>query len=62
VESCDLSPGSCPEDFSCVDTGAGAGVCWYAPDGGCCDAGGSPAGSSLVALGVVAIVLRRRRR
>ncbi|MDX2092748.1 MAG: Ig-like domain-containing protein [Kofleriaceae bacterium] len=62
VESCDLSAGSCPEDFSCVATGADMGVCWQTGDGGCCDAGGSPAGSSLLGLGIVALLLRRRRR
>jgi uncharacterized protein (TIGR03382 family) len=60
VELCDLSPGSCPADFTCVASGA-AGVCWYQANGGCCDAGGSPGASSLVALGVLGIVLRRRR-
>lgn len=62
VESCDLSPGSCPADFTCVATGGAEGVCWYQPEGGCCSAGGSPGGRALVAFGVLGLVLRRRRR
>jgi MYXO-CTERM domain-containing protein len=61
VEQCDLSPGSCPESFSCLPAGA-AGVCWQTDDGGCCDAGGgSPAGPALLGLGVLALLARRRR-
>ncbi len=64
VESCDLSAGSCPSGFSCIATGA-AGVCWPDANTGCCDAGvrgSNPAGPALLGLGIVVLVLRRRRR
>jgi hypothetical protein len=62
VEACDLSPGSCPHGFFCLEDGAGSGVCWQAEGSGCCDAGGRPAGPVLLGAGVLALVLRRRRR
>ncbi len=62
VEPCDpATSGSCPSSFSCLETTPGAGVCWPSEGGGCCDAGGSPGGPALLALGVLAIVIRRRR-
>jgi hypothetical protein len=60
VEACDPSmKGACPLDFECLATGSG-GVCWPAPAGGCCDAGGSATGPALLA-GLLVLVLRRRR-
>lgn len=63
VESCDTSvSGACPNDFSCIDSGAG-GVCWYNGDSGCCSAATPPGGPLLLGAGVLAaLVLRRRRR
>jgi hypothetical protein len=63
VESC--APGqdtTCPSEFSCIDDGAGGGVCWHTGGGGCCDAGSGPSGPALLGLGLAAIVFRRRRR
>jgi hypothetical protein len=62
VISCNLDSASCPDGFGCVDTGNG-GVCWLgADDGGCCDTRGNGAGSLLLALGVGATLITRRRR
>ena len=62
VETCDLSPNSCPESFECIPNGA-TGVCWSTGDGGCCDASGAGAtGPVLIGLGLVAMLGRRRRR
>jgi len=62
TEAC--NPGnatSCPSQFECLESG-GAGVCWPNPDAGCCDAGTSPQGPLMLGAGVLALVLRRRRR
>lgn len=63
VESCDGSAGSCPEDFSCIDSGNGAadGVCWFTDSGGCCDAGGHPAGPMVLGASVIGFLVLRRR-
>lgn len=62
VEACELADtGSCPSGFACIEDGAGGGICWVSPDAGCCSAGGSPMGPSLFAVGILALVLRRRR-
>jgi hypothetical protein len=60
VEPCEVRAGTCPENFSCIQGGE-AGVCWQTGQAGCCDAGGQPTGPLLLGLGVVALVLRRRR-
>jgi hypothetical protein len=63
VITCDPSNASCPDGFGCVEAGA-SGVCWLGADGGgCCDTrGGNGAGSLLLALGVTATLITRRRR
>jgi hypothetical protein len=62
VESCNVANSeSCPSDFTCLAAGASGGVCWPDP-GGCCSAGTRPQGPALLGLGVMALVLRRRRR
>jgi uncharacterized protein (TIGR03382 family) len=50
----------CPADFECLATANNKGVCWQ--DGGCCDASGRGGPTSLLAIGFVVFVLRRRRR
>ena len=63
VESCAVGQDStCPEEFSCIEDGAGGGVCWHTGGGGCCDAGSGPGGPALLGLGLLALVGRRRRR
>jgi MYXO-CTERM domain-containing protein len=60
---CDLEAKNCPDDFGCIDTGGGAGVCWPGAGGGCCDtSGGNGAGSMLLALAIAATFVTRRRR
>ena len=62
VESCETSQaGSCPSGFGCLQTTATTGVCWPVEESGCCSTGGSPAGPILLGLGLLALVLRRRR-
>jgi uncharacterized protein (TIGR03382 family) len=57
---------ACPSGFDCLAAGSASttGDCWPsgAGDGGCCDASGRSAPTSILALGFVALVLRRRRR
>jgi len=64
TEPCELGvEGGCPSDFRCIEAMPGAGVCWPAEGGGCCDAGGgAPTGPALLGASVLALVLRRRRR
>jgi hypothetical protein len=63
VESCAVGQDTtCPSEFSCIEDGTGAGVCWHTGGGGCCDAGSGPAGPALLGLGLFAIVFGRRRR
>jgi secreted trypsin-like serine protease len=47
-----------------VTAGAGSGACDVDafPSAGCCDVGGSPSGSLVLALGVAAVLVRRRAR
>jgi len=67
VSSCTPSSSTCPSNFSCVDTGGGAGVCW--PGGsdnggggkGGCNAGGNN-GTVLLGLGFAALLVTRRRK
>ncbi len=62
VEPCDLAvDGACPDDFSCIPGGNG-GVCWMTGGGGCCETGSQPTGPAMFALGVLAMLLRPRRR
>jgi MYXO-CTERM domain-containing protein len=53
---------SCPGGFECLRATGDVGACWPA-DGGCCDAGGAGGPTTMVAaIGLVAVVLRRKRR
>jgi len=64
VESCSLNnPDSCPGSFDCISAGAMGGVCWPSGDGGCCDSGGgTPHGPLLLGLGVMLVLVRRKKR
>src|SRR3569623_3384079 len=56
---------SCPSGFDCLASGT-RGVCWPTPGasegGGCCDAGGSGAPTAPPGIGLIGLMLRRRRR
>ena len=58
---------TCPDGFDCLD-GGGAGVCWpsgngpLGEDSGCCDSSGRGGPTALFGFGLLALVLRRRRR
>ena len=61
------TPGSssaCPSGFTCTQETGASGACWPSSDlsGGCCDASGGGAGTSLLGFSVVALVLRAQRR
>jgi len=65
VEICRLGAGECPDGFGCLDSGNMSGVCWPGYDdgtGGFCGAGGRPGAGLVLGLGVLALVVRRRRR
>jgi uncharacterized protein (TIGR03382 family) len=51
----------CPAGFECLETSGAQGLCWP-EEGGCCDASGRNAPTSLIAMGLIALVWRRRRR
>ena len=56
---------TCPSGFDCLDTGGGGGACWPSAtggSGGCCDAGNHGVPTMLAGIGLVGLVLRRRRR
>jgi MYXO-CTERM domain-containing protein len=61
---CSVSNGaSCPDGFECLRSEGDVGACWPAESGGCCDVGGAGGpGAIVLALGVAAFGLRRRRR
>lgn len=63
VYACDLSKGlRCPDDFECSDEGAGF-VCHKLPgESGGCSVTGSSSSTSLLYLGLLFLVIRRRRR
>lgn len=61
---CDLTSKNCPDGYGCLEAGQ-TGVCWAGYDdgsGGCCDSGGSGAGSLLLSLAVGALWLLRGGR
>jgi hypothetical protein len=72
VNSCDPNASTCPSNFTCVDVGGGAGVCWPGGGGGGnnngdgssggCNAGGSSSAPLLLGLGLGAMLITRRRR
>jgi hypothetical protein len=52
---------SCPDGLACQDDGNGGGYCWPPENGGCCDASGRGAPTSVLGIMIVGLVLRRRR-
>jgi len=60
TDSCTMGAAdACPDGFECL----ASGVCWPTTDsGGCCDSGGTGAPTMLFGIGLVALVLRVRRR
>jgi len=64
VESCDVAANGCPSGFECLDTGAGAGVCWPGgeDDGGCSTGSDSSGGAFVMLLGLSALLVTRKRR
>jgi MYXO-CTERM domain-containing protein len=63
VENCDPANEGCPSGFGCVATGPETGVCWPgAGDDGGCSSGGNTTAPGLIFLGIVALLITRRRR
>lgn len=63
VEGCDPAASACPGGFSCEETSPGAGVCWPADgDGGGCQTGDDGNGALLLVLGLVGILVTRKKR
>jgi len=52
---------ACPTGLDCLDDGNGSGYCWPPENGGCCDASGRGAPTSVLGIMFVGLVLRRRR-
>ncbi len=64
VETCDPGRDGCPSGFGCLPTGPSAGVCWPGAESGggtTCSSGGNAAGGFFF-LGLVALMITRRRR
>lgn len=63
VEQCDLSRDACPSGFDCIDGGGGNGVCWPGGGGGGgCSTNDNGGGMMLIAFGIGAVLVVRRRR
>lgn len=66
-ENCDPAADACPDNYACLDNGAGGGLCWPGGGGGICgcatDGGGAdpslPIGAGVL---IAALLVRRRRR
>ena len=52
---------SCPEGFSCLDTGPEAGLCWPKTESGGCSTGGRTGGLGSILMLLALFGLRRRR-
>jgi len=65
VEHCSIAADACPGGFDCISTGQGDnGVCWPGGDdgGGCSTGGNDAAPGLLLAFGLGAVLVTRRRR
>ncbi len=63
VEGCDPAASGCPSGFSCEETAPAAGVCWPSSgDGGGCNTGDHQGGALVLLLGLMAILITRRKR
>jgi len=63
--SCDVVDGKgvCPDGYTCYQSGGAAGVCWPKEETGCCSTSTSNTPwHALFGLGVLALVIRRKRR
>ncbi len=62
VESCDPAAAACPSGFACLASG-GTGVCWPSDgEGGGCSTNGSTGAPLLLAFGIGAMLITRKRR
>lgn len=66
-EDCDPAADGCPDGFSCLDNGAGGGLCWPGDSGnclGCATSDGGPDPMLPIGAGLfaAALLVRRRRR
>jgi MYXO-CTERM domain-containing protein len=65
-EECDPAADGCPDGYSCLNNGAGGGLCWPGDPGpcGCATSDGSPDPSLPIGAGLflAALLVRRRRR
>jgi hypothetical protein len=59
--TCNPEQSACPSGFSCLDSGGGNGLCWPSEGGGC-DASGGGHGMMMLCIGLVGILIVRRRR
>jgi uncharacterized protein (TIGR03382 family) len=60
TEICTVGGAACPEGFACFPVSGTSGSCLASVDGGC-DAGGRGAPGMLLGIGLLALLLRRRR-
>jgi hypothetical protein len=59
--TCNPEQSACPSGFACLDAGGGNGLCWPSEGGGC-DASGGGQGMMMLGIGLVGILIVRRRR
>lgn len=62
TQTCEMGKdGSCPDGLDCISAGT-IGACWPSEDdGGCCDTSGRGGPTMLLGIGLISLVLRRRR-
>jgi len=64
TEECDPAANACPDNYNCLDNGAGGGLCWPGSTGNClgCSTDGGADPSLPIGAGVFAAALLVRRR